>query len=152
MGFSTSTITRLLTVWQDEYQGWRKRSLAVADGVPGYLEGFGPDETKTEEQPCWVDKIANVLDKLPKRPLPREKAQMHEIIRASDLQTALEEIGRFATEFEARYQNAVHTLGKDQEKRLTFFNCPATRWIHLRTTIVIETTLATVKARTRTTK
>jgi transposase-like protein len=27
-GFSASTITRLLTIWQEEYRGWRKRSLA----------------------------------------------------------------------------------------------------------------------------
>jgi len=39
-GFSASTITRLLNVWQDEYKGWRKRSLegktyiyVWADGV-----------------------------------------------------------------------------------------------------------------------
>ena len=27
-GFSASTVTRLLTIWQEEYRGWRKRSLA----------------------------------------------------------------------------------------------------------------------------
>ncbi len=39
-GFSASTITRLLTVWQDEYKGWRKRTMegktyiyVWADGV-----------------------------------------------------------------------------------------------------------------------
>ena len=27
-GFSPTTVTRLLTVWQDEYKAWRKRALA----------------------------------------------------------------------------------------------------------------------------
>ena len=27
-GFSASTVTRLLAIWQEEYRGWRKRSLA----------------------------------------------------------------------------------------------------------------------------
>jgi transposase-like protein len=46
----------------------------------------------------------------------------------------------------------VYTLTKDQEKMLTLFNYPAAHWIHLRTTNAIESTFATVKARTRVTK
>jgi transposase-like protein len=107
---------------------------------------------ETQEQRCWVHKIANVLDKLPKRVQPRAKSQLHEIMRAPDRQTAVEEIGRFTAEFEDRYPKAVHTLVKDQEKLLTFFNFPAAHWIHLRTTNAIESTFATVKARTRVTK
>ena len=222
-GFSATTITRLLTVWQDEYRGWRKRSLtgheyvyiwvdgvhfnvrleddrlaclvvigvtpdgrkevvaledgyresteswltllrdlkrrgmpapklAVADGALGFWQAMRQVYPETEEQRCWVHKIANVLDKLPKRLQPRAKAQLHEIMRAPDLQTALEEVARFVAEFEDRYEKAVHTLVKDQEELFTFFDYPAAHWIHLRTTNAIESTFATVKARTRTTK
>jgi putative transposase len=221
--FSATTINRLLTVWQDEYRGWRKRALtgheyvyiwadgvhfnvrleddrlaclviigvtpdgrkevialedgyresteswltllrelkrrgmpapklAVADGALGFWNAMRQVYPETEEQRCWVHKIANVLDKLPKRLQSRAKAQLHEIMRAPDLQTALEEVGRFVAEFEDRYQKAVHTLVKDQDKLFTFFDYPATHWIHLRTTNAIESTFATVKARTRTTK
>ena len=73
-------------------------------------------------------------------------------MRAPDRQTAIEEIGRFTEEFEDRYPKAVHALVKDQEKMLTFFDFPAAHWIHLRTTNAIESTFATVKARTRVTK
>ena len=222
-GFSATTITRLLTVWQDEYQTWRKRSLvgksyvyiwadgvhfnvrleedrlaclviigvtpsgskeviaiedgyresteswatllrdlkrrgmpapnlATADGALGFWKALGQVYPETEEQRCWVHKIANVLDKLPKRVQPRAKSQLHEIMRAPDRQTAVEEIGRFTVEFEDRYPKAVYTLTKDQEKMLTLFNYPAAHWIHLRTTNAIESTFATVKARTRVTK
>ena len=41
---------------------------------------------------------------------------------------------------------------KDQEKLLTFFDYPDAHWLHLRTSNAIESTFATVKARTRTTK
>jgi putative transposase len=222
-GFSATTITRLLTVWQDEYRGWRKRplngqeyvyiwvdgvhfnvrleddrlaclvvigvtpdgrkevvaledgyresteswltllrdlkrrgmpapKLAVADGALGFWKAMRQVYPETEEQRCWVHKIANVLDKLPKRLQPRAKSQLHEIMRAPDLQTALEEVGRFVAEFEERYEKAVHTLVKDQEELFTFFDYPAAHWIHLRTTNAIESTFATVKARTRATK
>ncbi len=72
-----------------------------------------------------MHKIANVLDKMPKRLQPRAKEQLHEIMRAPDLQTALEEFGRFVAEFEDRYQKATHTLAKDWEKLFTFFDYPA---------------------------
>ena len=223
-GFSATTITRLLRVWQDEYAGWCKRSLkgkeyvyVWADGVYFnvrlgedkklaclVLVGVLPDGTKqvialedgyresteswlgllrdlerrgmpapklatgdgalgfwsalrqvypqTEEQRCWVHKIANVLDKLPKRVQPRAKDMLHEIMRAPDRQSALEDIERFSQEFEAKYPKTVDTLTKDQDELLMFFNFPAEHWIHLRTTNPIESPFSTVKARTRKTK
>jgi len=223
-GFSATTITRLLRVWQDEYAGWCKRSLkgkeyvyVWADGVYFnvrlgedkqmaclVLVGVLPDGTKevialedgyresteswlsllrdlerrgmpapklatgdgalgfwaalrqvypeTEEQRCWVHKIANVLDKLPKRVQPRAKDMLHEIMRAPDRQSALEDIERFSQEFEAKYPKAVDTLTKSQDELLTFFDFPAKHWIHLRTTNPIESTFSTVKARTKKTK
>jgi len=223
-GFSATTITRLLRVWQDEYTGWCKRSLkgkeyvyVWADGVYFnvrlgedkqlaclVLVGVLPDGTKevialedgyresteswlgllrdlerrgmpapklaigdgalgfwsalrqvypvTKEQRCWVHKIANVLDKLPKRVQPRAKDMLHEIMRAPDRQSALEDIERFSQEFEAKYPKAVDTLTKSQDELLTFFDFPAEHWIHLRTTNPIESSFSTVKARTRKTK
>jgi transposase-like protein len=223
-GFSATTITRLLRVWQEEYTGWCKRSLTGkeyiyvwADGVYFnvrlgedkqlaclVLVGVLPDGTKevialedgyresteswlsllrdlerrgmpapklaigdgalgfwaalrqvypdTEEQRCWVHKIANVLDKLPKRVQPRAKDMLHEIMRAPDRQSALEDIARFSQEFEAKYPKAADTLTKDQDELLTFFDFPAEHWIHLRTTNPIESTFSTVKARTKKTK
>lgn len=222
-GFSPTTITRLLAVWQEEYQAWRKRSLAgkryvyvwadgvhfgvrleddrlaclvlmgvtptgekevialedgyresteswatllrdvkarglpapklaTADGALGFWAALRDVYPQTEGQRCWVHKIANVLDKLPKRVQPRAKSQLHEIMRAPDRKTALEEIGRFAAEFEDRYPKAADTLIKDQDRLLTFFDFPAAHWLHLRSTNAIESTFATVKARTRTTK
>ena len=47
--------------------------LAIGDGALGFwaaLRATGGFE-KTEEQRCWVHKIANVLDKMPKRVQPR---------------------------------------------------------------------------------
>ncbi len=154
-GFSPTTVTRLLAVWQDEYKAWRKRSLtdtdytyiwadgvhfnvrleddrlaclviigvrpdgvkevialedgyresteswatllrdlkqrglsapklAIADGALGFWAALRQVYPETEEQRCWVHKIANVLDKLPKRLQPRAKSHLHEIMRAPD--------------------------------------------------------------------
>jgi len=107
---------------------------------------------EAEEQRCWVHKIANVLDKLPKRLQPRAKSHLHEIIRAEGRQAALEELTRFQDEYEVKYPKAVDCLTKDIDTLFTFMDYPAAHWLHLRTTNAIESTFATVKARTRTTK
>jgi putative transposase len=222
-GFSATTVTRLLKVWQEEYSVWRKRSLAGkeyvyvwADGVyfnvrleedrlaclvivgvlpngrkevialeDGYREsteswasvlrdlkrrGMGAPllaigdgnlgfwaalrdvYPETKEQRCWKHKLANVLDKLPKRLQTKAKEQLHEVMYAPDRASALEEIAVFEQEYGARYPKAVETLRKDQEQMLTFFAFPAEHWCHLRTTNPIESTFATVKARTKKTK
>jgi transposase-like protein len=39
-GFSASTVTRLLTIWQEEYRGWRKRSLAGKQYVYIWADGL----------------------------------------------------------------------------------------------------------------
>ena len=222
-GFSPTTVTRLLSIWQDEYKAWRKRSLegknyvylwadgvhfnvrleadrlacltlvgvlpdgskevvaledgyresteswktllrdlkqrgmpapklAIADGALGFWAALRDIYPETEEQRCWVHKIANVLDKLPKRLQPRAKSHLHEIMRAEGHQTALEELTRFQEEYEAKYPKAVECLTKDIDTLFTFMDYPAAHWLHLRTTNAIESTFATVKARTRTTK
>ncbi|GAF73495.1 unnamed protein product [marine sediment metagenome] len=222
-GFSATTITRVLKVWQEEHQAWRKRSLkgkdyvyiwadgvyfnvrleedrlaclvvigvlpdgrkdviaiedgyresteswasllrdlkrrglpapvlAVGDGALGFWAALREVYPETQEQRCWKHKIANVLDKLPKRLQPRAKDMLHEIMRAPDHESALEDMAHFSEEFASRYPKAVKTLTKDQDRLLTFFDFPAEHWIHLRTTNPVESPLATVKARTKITK
>ena len=222
-GFSATTITRLLKVWQEEYQTWRKRSLtgkeyvyiwadgvhfsirleedrlaclaiigvlpdgrkevialedgyresteswasvlrdlkrrgmavpmlAIGDGNLGFWAALRDVYPETREQRCWKHKLANVLDKLPKRLQARAKDMLHEIMYAPDRPSALEELALFSKEYGARYPKAVETLTKDRDRLLTFFDFPAEHWIHLRTTNPIESAFATVKARTKKTK
>ena len=44
------------------------------------------------------------------------------------------------------------SLRRDEDKLLTYFDFPAEHWVHLRTTNVIESPLATVRLRQRVTK
>jgi transposase-like protein len=126
--------------------------LAIGDGALGFWAALRKVYPETQEQRCWVHKIANVLDKLPKRMQPRAKDLLHEIMRAPDRRSALQDIERFSQEYQAKYPKAVETLTKDQDELLTFFDFPAEHWNHLRTTNPIDSTISTVKARTKTTK
>ena len=151
-GYRESTESWLTLLRDLKSRGMKAPKLAMADGALGFWAALRQVFPTTEEQRCWVHKIANVLDKLPKRLQPKAKEQLHEIMRAPDHQAALEEMERFTRTFGDKYPKAVATLIKDQEQMFTFFNYPAAHWIHLRTTNAIESTFSTVKARTRTTK
>jgi transposase-like protein len=220
---SATTVTRLLSQWQDEYELWRKRSLvgkdyvyiwadglhfgirleedrlaclvvmgvcadgrkevialeggyreseeswtsllrdlkargmtapvlAVGDGALGFWSALRAVYPEAREQRCWVHKLRNVLDKLPKRLQPGAKELLHDIMEAPDRKGAREGMLRFREEFNAKYPKAVECLTKDPDALFTFFDFPAEHWRHLRTSNPIESPFAGVKARTRQTK
>ena len=151
-GYRESTESWLSLLRDLKQRGMLAAKLAIGDGALGFWAALRQVYPETQEQRCWVHKIANVLDKLPKRMQPRAKDMLHEIMRAPDRHSALEDILRFTQEYQAKYPKAVETLTKDQDELLTFFDFPAEHWIHLRTTNPIESTFSTVKARTKKTK
>ena len=223
-GLSASTVTRLVSCWQDEQEAWTKRDLsekqyvyvwadgihfnirleedrqcilvlmgATADGVKeliavqdGYREseqswttllmdlkargltvdpklvtadgalGFWAAARKawptTRQQRCWVHKMANVLDKLPKRQQPAAKRMLHDIWQAETKAEAERAFDLFIESYQPKYPKVAECLKKDRTELLTFYDFPAEHWIHLRTTNPIESTFATVRLRHRKTK
>jgi transposase-like protein len=51
--------------------------------------------------------------------------------------------------YEAIYLKASECLKKERDELLTFYDFPAEHWRHIRTTILIESTFATVRLRTK---
>lgn len=222
-GLSPSAITRLVSVWQEEYATWRTRSLedrdyvyvwvdgvhfgvrlederlaalvmigarpdgtkevialedgfresteswasllrdlkkrglrapvvAVGDGALGFWAALGDVFPETREQRCWVHKIANVLDKLPRSLQPRAKSLLHEAMNAPTLVACKKALNAFVEEYGAKYPKATKSLLEARDKLVTHFDFPAEHWKHLRTTNPIESTFATVKLRQRVTK
>ena len=151
-GYRESTASWASVLRDLKRRGLSAPLLAIGDGNLGFWAALREVYPETQEQRCWKHKLANVLDKLPKRLQTRAKELLREIMYAPDRESALEEIARFADEYGARYPKAVETLTKDQDRLLTFFDFPAEHWVHLRTTNPIESTFATVKARTKETK
>ncbi|MBA3808926.1 MAG: IS256 family transposase [Solirubrobacterales bacterium] len=143
--------------WAAVFRGLRDRGLTTpklvtGDGALGAWAALRDVFPEAREQRCWVHKTANVLDALPKRLQPRAKTLLHEMAEAparADARAALE---RFREEFDAKYPKAVSKLDKDWTELTAFYDFPAERWRHLRSTNPIESSFATVKLRTRVTK
>lgn len=135
-------------------RGLQAPMLAIGDGALGFwsalraCKGF----EKTEEQRCWVHKIANVLDKMPKRVQPDAKALLHEMMKAPTAADALKARSSFESLFADKYPKATECLVKSWTELTTFFHYPAAHWMSLRTTNPIESSFATVKLRTKVTK
>lgn len=133
-------------------RGMQSPRLAIGDGALGFWKAAGDVWPETQEQRCWVHRLANVLDKLPKRLQPKAKQALHEIMNADTKDNAEEMTERFARDYEAKYPKAVASLRRHGEKLLTFFDFPAEHWLHIRSTNAIESSFATVRLRTRVTK
>ena len=67
-------------------------------------------------------------------------------------EAALKAFKAFLDLYDAKYPNACECLEKDKEVLFTFYDFPALRWAHLRTSNPIESTFATVRLRTQKTK
>ncbi len=130
-------------------RGMQAPAVAVGDGALGFWSAVRDVWPETAPQRDWCHKLANVLDKLPRRLRPRAKRALHDVMYAptrSDAETA---IGAFVA---VKYPKATACLVDDQEALLTFFSYPAEHWTHLRTTNLIESPFATVRLRQRVTK
>jgi putative transposase len=126
--------------------------VAVGDGALGFWAAVRDVWPQTRTARCWCHKLANVLDKLPKRLQPRAKRLLHEVMYADTRDHASEAIDRFAEEFESKYPKAAECLRSDQDQLGVHFDFPAEHWKHLRTTNIIESPFSTVRLRQRVTK
>lgn len=133
-------------------RGLNPPSLFIGDGSLGFWKALVEIYPRSRQQRCWVHKIANVLDKLPKSVQSKAKSMLHEIYKAPDKETAEKSFDAFVNVFEAKYPGAVKCLSKDREKLLTFYDFPAEHWRHIRSTNVIESTFSTVRLRTKKTR
>ena len=134
-------------------RGLQPPALAIGDGALGFWYHKGIIKAvrdvwpESKQQRCWVHKLGNVLDKLPKRSQPRAKQMLHpkgtsfrahEIMAAESKKNAEESIKDFKEMYEEKYPKAVNNLTKDIDRLITFFNFPAAHWKHIRSTNAIE--------------
>jgi putative transposase len=133
-------------------RGMRAPVLAVGDGALGFWGALGEVFPDTTHQRCWVHKMANVMNALPKSAQPAARAALAEVREAEDREHAQKALERFAKDYEAKWPKAVEKVTKDAEQLLAFFDFPAEHWVHLKTTNPIESTFATVRLRTKVTK
>ncbi len=133
-------------------RGMKAPKLAVGDGALGFWSALDKVYPMTKVQRCWVHKIANILNKLPKSLHGQAKSALAEIYTAPDRIASRSAIKRFVDAFRAKYPKAVDCLESSIDELLAFYDFPAEHWSSIRTTNPIESSFATVRLRTKRTK
>jgi putative transposase len=143
--------------WAELLRGLRRRGMGapvvmVGDGALGLWAALRDVFPETRTQRCWVHKVVNVLNALPKSVQPGARRALAEIRDAEDRTHAEQAIEAFARDYGVKWPKAVAKVTDDREALLCFFDYPAEHWLHLKTTNPIESAFATVRLRTRVTK
>ncbi len=128
----------------------RAAAAAAGDGARGFWKALRQVYGQIREQRCWVHKTANVLNKRPKS--LRGKGHLQDIWMAETRADAAAAFDFSIQAYGAIYDKAVACLIKDRDRLLSFYDLPAAHWRHLRSTNPIESTFATVRPGTATTK
>ncbi|MCX6923134.1 MAG: IS256 family transposase [Verrucomicrobia bacterium] len=144
--------------WLGVLQDLRRRGiklppkLAVADGALGFWPALEKVWPSCQAQRCWVHKMNNVLDKLPKKLQPEAKERMHDIWMADTRKEAEIAFDRFIELYQSKHDKSCACLKRDRTELLAFYDFPAEHWRHLRTTNPIESSFATIRHRADQTK
>jgi putative transposase len=143
--------------WAELLRDCRRRGMGapvvmVGDGALGLWAALREVFPATREQRCWVHKVPNVLNALPKSVHAGARRALNEIAQAEDRAHAERAIEALVSDYGAKWPKAVAKVVDDAEALLCFFDFPAEHWLHLRTTNPIESTFSPVRARTRVTK
>jgi len=126
--------------------------LAIGDGALGFWAALRKEFPGTREQRCWIHKMANVLNKMPKCVQPQARRMLHNIYQADTQENAEKAFKDFIDLYGAKYPKAVACLLENKEETMAFYDFPAEHWRHIRSTNAIESNFATVRLRTRKTK
>ncbi|MEO7660079.1 MAG: transposase [Pyrinomonadaceae bacterium] len=130
-------------------RGMNEPAIAVADGGLGFWAALPEIWHQTKEQLCWLHKIRNILDKLPKAEHKEATMRIRAIYLAEDKQSAEYLAKRLINDWkQTGYLKAAECLERALGKLLTFHQFPIEHARHLRTTNPIESPFAAVKLRT----
>jgi hypothetical protein len=87
-------------------------------------------------------------DELAKSQQPNAKRALQEICNAETKADAEATFDAFIESYQVKYEKQPNVSNGDRDVLLTFYDFPAERWKHLRTTNPIEATFVTVRHRT----
>ena len=143
--------------WREGLFGLKARGLcapklATGDGAMGFWAALEEVYPTTRQQRCWMHKIGNGLNYLPKRTQHKARKMLHDIWQAETRDDAHAAFDLFVETFEAKYPKTTECLIRDREELLTFYDFPAQHWQSIRTSNPIESAFATIRHRTKRTK
>ena len=139
--------------WREIWRGVRDRGLAapllvIGDGIPGLWRALAEVYPTAKDQRCWLHKMRNVVDKVPKAKQDEVLDRLRVAYQAERREDAEQHLALLAEDLEPRYPKAADCLRLDHQALLRYFDYPPEHWVHLKTTNPIESIFAGVRLRT----
>jgi transposase-like protein len=148
-GFRESTDSWYHCLVDLKKRGLNEPALAMADGGLGFWAALPKVWRQTKGQLCWLHKMRNILDKVPKGEHLEAVRRLRGIYLASSHKVAERLAKELMSDWKkAQYHQAIECLFVALPRLLTFYEFPAEHHRHLRTTNVIESPFASVRLRT----
>jgi len=123
--------------------------VIVTDGAKGLHAALEIVYPYAKRQRCWVHKLRNVANKLPRTHQATVLKQAKAIYQAATKRDAVKTFHAWERRWELIAPKAVACLREDLDELLTFLDFPAAQRVKLRTTNVIERCFREVRRRTR---
>jgi transposase-like protein len=136
----------------DLYQRGLKGSflkLIATDGCTGLHTALDTVYPFVQRQRCWVHKLRNVSNKLPRKYQEECLSGAKKIYQARNRREAVKYFWRWASKWRPLVPDAVKCLEKDLDELLSFFDCPESHRKKVRTTNAIERAFREIRRRTR---
>lgn len=139
--------------WREVFRSLKKRGvnflgLVIADGMDGVWKALRDVYPQTKEQRCWVHKMRNVIDKVPRQAEDEVRECLRAMYHARSRKEALQLKAAFAEDYRSRYPKAVASIEEAGARLFSYFDFPKHHWKSIKSTNVIESMFAAVKLRT----
>ena len=139
--------------WRDLLRDLKKRGvlwigLTVADGIVGVWKSLREVFPGSRQQRCWIHKMRNILDKVPKRAEDEIREELRAMYYARKEKDALRLKAEFIQKYQSLYPRAVESLKEAGDRLFTYFVFPKCHWPSIKSTNVIESIFSSVKLRT----
>ena len=140
----------LMTAGAESADGWQlllddlvarkmgRPRLVISDGNAGLAAALDRRWPGVAHQRCTVHKLRNLVAKAPKHVHEAVREDYHRIVYAETLEMAQKAREAFLRKWEKQCAGVAASLQEAGEELLTFFQLPASQWVSLRTTNVIE--------------
>lgn len=126
--------------------------MVIADGMDGVWKALRDVYPQAREQRCWVHKMRNIVDKVPRQAEEEIHERLREMYHARSQKEALQLKASFIGDYQARFPKAVASLQDAGARLFSYFEFPKQHWKSIKSTNVIESMFATVKLRTDATR
>lgn len=139
--------------WRDLLRDLKKRGvrwigLVVADGIAGVWKSLREVFPGSRQQRCWIHKMRNILDKVPKHAEDEVREELRAMYYARTEKDALRLKAEFIQKYRSLYPKAVESLKEAGQRLFTYFVFPKCHWPSIKSTNVIESIFSSVKLRT----